>query len=154
MDEIDRKIADYLQKKGKVASAELADLFGIAVSTANDRVRRLASSGVIRTWRAILDPEKVAADLCVFILLDLTYDGEADACNHLVSCEEVMELHHISGPHSYLMKVRVQNTRALQDFLTSQVKPLPGVAKTETLISLDALKETSMLKIGATQQKT
>ena len=149
MDEIDRKIADMLQADGRATSTEIAAMVGVSVSTANERVRRLVSNGTIKDWRGVLDPEKVGAGLCVFVFLGLAYDGEAEACEALRNCEEVLELHHISGQHSYLMKVRVRDTGALQDFLQTSVKPLKAVLRTETLLSLEALKETTAVKMSA-----
>ena len=75
------------------------------------------------------------------------YDGEAEACSALVAHDEVMELHHISGAHSYLMKLRTRDTASLQAFLATHVKPLPAVERTETLISLEALKESSVMPV-------
>lgn len=148
MDDIDRKIARLLQSDGRASSAEIASAVGVSVSTASERVRRLVSTGAIKEWRGIVDPEKVGTTLCVFVFLDLSYDGEAEACDALRQHEEVQELHHISGQHSYLMKLRVQNTKALQWFLQTHVKPLKALQKTETVLSLEALKETTAVKFS------
>ena len=95
----------------------------------------------------MLDPQKAGAGLCAFVLLDVGYDGEAEACDVLTGQEEVQELHHISGQHSYLMKIRVRDTQALQSFLQEVVKPLGAVQRTETILSLSTLKETTAVKI-------
>lgn len=143
---MDKKIAEILQVNGRASSAEIAEAIGVSVSTANERVRRLAKDGVVTEWRAVLDPDKVGAPLCAFVLLDLAYEGEEEACDALVVCPEVQELHHISGRRSYLMKLRLSDVAALQTFLHDKVKPLNAVMKTETIISLQPLKETSVLK--------
>lgn len=148
MDEIDRKIARLLQSDGRASSAEIASAVGVSVSTASERVRRLVSTGAIKEWRGIVDPEKVGAALCVFVFLDLKYDGESEACDALRKHDEVQELHHISGQHSYLMKLRVRNTSALQQFLQEQIKPLKAILKTETFLSLESLKETTVVKFS------
>lgn len=148
MDEIDRKIADAVQADGKLSSAELAERVGVSVSTANERLRRLASTGAITAWRAALDPVAMDAGLCAFLLIDMEYEGEEEAKRALAALPEVQELHHVSGAHSYLAKVRVADTRAMQRFLQEQVKPLHAVKRTETMIALETAKETSELLIG------
>ncbi len=148
MDEVDRKIAELLQSDGRASSAEIASAVGVSVSTASERVRRLVSTGAIKEWRGIVDPQKVGASLCIFVFLDLSYDGEADACEALRTQDEVQELHHISGQHSYLMKLRVQDTAALQRFLQDKVKPLKAIQKTETFLSLETLKESTAVKFS------
>lgn len=149
MDDIDRKICNILQEAGRTSSAELAEAVGLSLSAANDRVRRLVAQGAIAGWQARLDPQSFGLGLCAFMLLDLSFDGEAEAVAELVRHPEVQELHHISGPHSYLMKLRVADTRALQAFLTRVVKPLPAVLRTESIITLDTAKETAAIAVGA-----
>ncbi|WP_372885196.1 Lrp/AsnC family transcriptional regulator [Shimia sp.] len=149
MDEIDRKICEILQGAGRASSAEIATKVGVSVSTAHERVRRMVAEGGILGWAARLDPERAGAGLCCFVLVDMAYDGEAEACAALAAHDEVMELHHISGAHSYMMKLRLRDTRALQDFLTEHVKPLAAVLRTESMISLEALKESAALRIRA-----
>lgn len=149
MDNIDRKICNIVQKDGKASSAEIASAVGLSVSSANERVRRLVSTGVITAWRGVLDPIHAGAKLCGFVLMDMAYDGEAEAVAALKLRPEIMELHHISGPHAYLAKVRVSDTGAMQRFLQQVVKPLAAVQRTETFFSLDIVKETSEILISA-----
>ncbi|SNS72632.1 Lrp/AsnC family transcriptional regulator [Tropicimonas sediminicola] len=148
MDEIDRKICGLLQANGRASSAELAEAVGLSVSSVNERVRRLVAQGVITGWQAVLDRGATGASLCAFVLLDVDYEGEAEACTALSERPEVMELHHVSGARSYVMKVRLADTAALQAFLQEVVKPLRGVRRTETMISLDALKETMAVPVA------
>ena len=148
MDTIDRKIANILQKDGRTPSAEIAEAVGTSVSTANERVRRLASTGNVTATRAILDPVAMGAGLCAFILVDMDYTGESAAKAHLAQRPEVQELHHISGGHSYMVKVRVADTAAMQRFLQLELKPLKAVTHTETLIVLETAKETTEVLIS------
>ena len=58
---------------------------------------------------------------------------------------EVQECHHVTGQHSYLLKLRVADTRALQTFLQDKLKPLSGITGSETLVVLDTVKETTVV---------
>lgn len=148
MDSIDQKICEILQRDGRASSASLAEAVGLSVSSANERVRRLESSGVIQEWRAALDPNRVGAGLCAFLLIDMAYEGEAAAAEALAVRPEIMELHHISGAHSYLAKVRVADMAAMQRLLTDVVKPLAAVTRTETFFALESVKETSAMLVA------
>lgn len=149
MDEIDRMICDTVQRDGKLSSAGLARAVGLPVSTANDRLRRLEAQGVIAAWRAVLDPMRVGAGLCAFVLVDMAHDGEADAVAALRARAEVMELHHVSGAHSYLLKLRVRAMPDVQRFLADVLKPLAAVQRTETIFALETLKETSEVCVAS-----
>ena len=148
MDDYDRLICEFVQTRDRASSADIAQAAGLAVSTANDRVRRLTASGVIASWKARLAPEKVGASLCAFMLIDMEFEGEAEAVEILAGQPEVMELHHITGAHSYLAKIRVENTDGLQEFITNVLKPLGAVTCSESIISLKAIKESSSVRIS------
>ena len=142
MDEIDRKILNMVQKDSRKSSADIANAVGVSVSTANERVRKLTASGHIKAWQAVLNPEKVGAELCAFLLVDMDFMGEVEACEALTQLCEVQELHHISGAHSYMMKVRVADTQALQALMSEKIKPLPAVIRTQSMLVLSTEKET------------
>ncbi len=148
MDELDRKICALVQDDAKRATAAIAEAVGLPLSTTADRLKRLQASGAIRGWHAALDPAALGAGLCAFVLIDMRFDGEAAATEALAARPEVQELHHISGPHSYLMKLRLADMPALQAFLTDVVKPLAAVTRTETILALDTVKETAAIAVG------
>lgn len=148
MDTIDKKICELVQRDGKASSAVLAEAVGLSVSAANERLRRLDAAGVIRAWRGVLDPARVGAGLCAFVLVDMSFAGEAEAAAALTARAEVQELHHISGAHSYMMKVRVADMPAMQRFLAEVVKPLAAVTRTETIFALATVKETSEVAVA------
>ncbi len=147
MDRIDRQICGLLQEDGRATNAEIAEVLGVSVSTASDRVRRLISNGTIKSFQARIDTRSAGADFCCFLLIDMVYDGEQAAVEALSARPEVLELHHISGPHSYLAKIRVSDASALEAFLQEAVKPLAAVHRTETFFSMSVRKETSAVKI-------
>ncbi len=147
MDNIDRKICDLLQRDAKRSTSAIAEAVGLPLSTAADRLKRLTASGAIRGTHATLDPAALGAGLCAFVLIDMSHDGEAEATARLIADPRMQELHHVSGPHSYLAKLRVKDIAALQRFLAEIVKPLPAVRRTETLVALDSLKETAAIAL-------
>lgn len=147
MDRIDRKICAIVQSDAKRTTAQIADEVGLPLSTAADRLKRLQSAGAITGFHAALSPEALGVPLCAFVLIDMRYEGEADAAATLAARDEVQELHHISGAHSYLAKLRLPDMAEMQRFLAEVVKPLPAVTRTETIFVLDSLKETAALPI-------
>jgi len=147
MDENDRKICEIVQENGKASLAALAEALNLPQSTAADRLKRLQACGAIRGWHAALDPAQFGAALCAFVLVDMDHDGEAAACAALAARGEVLEIHHISGPHSYLVKLRLADMAAMQRFLSDVLKPLAAVKRTETLFALDTVKETAAIAV-------
>ncbi|MAH06361.1 MAG: Lrp/AsnC family transcriptional regulator [Alphaproteobacteria bacterium] len=153
MDDIDRKICEIMQHDGRTSSAAIAEALSIPTSTANDRLRKLSANGTIRGWHAALDPEHAGASLACFVLIDMDYTGESEAVGILCTRPEVMELHHISGAHSYLMKLRIEGMQALETFLTDIVKPISAIRRTETIFAMKTYKETSEILITSVVEK-
>nr|WP_321458535.1 Lrp/AsnC family transcriptional regulator [uncultured Cohaesibacter sp.] len=143
MDETDRRLLALLQKDGRRASADLAKEIGLSVSATNDRVRKLIDSGAVRSIEAIVEPSLVGFGVTAFIYVDLDYEhGEQDFITAVTAIGNVLEVHHVTGTHSYLLKVREKTNQQLNAFMATQLKRLPAVRRTETLISLETLKET------------
>ncbi|WP_156255849.1 Lrp/AsnC family transcriptional regulator [Sandarakinorhabdus oryzae] len=146
MDKIDSDILRFLQQDNRITAAELGAAVGLSTSAANDRLRRLNASGAVLANRAIVAPAALGRTLLAFLFVDLEpRSDEAGFAAAMAAAPDVLEAHHITGPHNWLVKLRVADTAALQRFLASTLKPLAGVIRTETLIVLDTAKETSVL---------
>ena len=99
---------------------------------------------------ASISSMKMMAPPRSFIFVDLAPQAdETGFAAALAAMPEVQEAHHVTGPHSWLLKLRVRDTASLQRAIATRLKPLPGVLRTETLIALDTAKETAELDLGA-----
>jgi Lrp/AsnC family leucine-responsive transcriptional regulator len=156
VDIIDQAILRILQANCTLSSAHVAQEVGLSVSAANERIRRLNSSGAIQANRAAIDPAAVDFGLCTFIFVDLagSDDDEEAFVAGAVATPEIQEVHHITGSHSYLIKVRTRGTAELQALLSSRLKRLPGVVRTESIVVLETRKETSELPIGVAADRS
>ena len=149
MDEIDRNITVALQLDGSAGLAELAKVAGLSVSATAERVKRLEERGVLRGWRADLDPAEVGCPLLVHILVAVA-PGREDIGFHraMRRQEAVLECHAVTGPWTYLLKLRLADLPALDTFLNDELRCLPGVQRVETLLAISTIKETSILPVA------
>jgi Lrp/AsnC family leucine-responsive transcriptional regulator len=146
LDAIDRKLLALLQGDGRMPHAELAKTVGLAVSSVNERVRKLAERGVITGIHAHVAPDALGLDLLAIIFVGWSDPAVEDNFLARIASEPaVLECHHVTGAWNYLLKVRVHNTRALEAFLGAVIKSVKGIERTETLIVLSSPKETSAL---------
>jgi len=63
LDNIDRHTLKALQKDGRKKNYELAKETGLAPSTMLDRVKKLEDKGIIKGYRAVMEPEKAKMTL-------------------------------------------------------------------------------------------
>jgi Lrp/AsnC family leucine-responsive transcriptional regulator len=150
MDASDMEILRLLQADNRMSNASIGQEVGLSISAVNERVRRLNATGVVRANRADVDPNAVGLGLCAFLLVDLDTraDCEDDFVAGAVALPEIQEIHHVTGQHNYLLKVRVADTEGLQILLSEKLKRLPGLLRTESTVVLRSFKETTELPIS------
>ena len=142
MDGIDRAILEELKRHGRVSASEISKNVNLSVPAVAERIRTMEGAGVIRGYTALLDRRKTGAGLLAFVFVNLDRTEHVDAFRReavLFPC--VMECHHTAGVYDYLLKVALEDTAALERFLTDGLKRIPGVAATNTIITLATLKE-------------
>lgn len=150
LDATDLAILDALQRNGHLAHAEIGRLVGLAVSSVNERIRKLVQRGVISGWSARVDPGAVGLDLLAFVYVLIDRPENAGAFLERVAQQpEVQECHHIASDWNFLLKVRVRNTAAFEALLSNRLKSVPGVVRTHTVIALSSHKDTDALPLRA-----
>lgn len=149
MDEIDRNLTVALQLDGSAGLAELAKVAGLSVSATAERVKRLEERGVIRGWRADLDPAQVGCPLLAHVLAAVAPGRDDVNFRKAVRRQEaVLECHAVTGAWTYLLKLRLPDMPALDTFLNEELRTLPGVQRVETLLAIATVKETSILPVA------
>ncbi|HNB28389.1 MAG TPA: Lrp/AsnC family transcriptional regulator [Alphaproteobacteria bacterium] len=148
LDDIDLAILDALQRNGHLSHAEVGRLVGLAVSSVNERIRKLVQRGFIAGWSARLDPAALGLDLLAFVYVLIDRPENSGAFLDVVAqVPEVQECHHIASDWNFLLKVRVHNTAAFEALLTNRLKSIPGVLRTQTVISLTSHKDSAALPL-------
>ncbi|WP_273521653.1 Lrp/AsnC family transcriptional regulator [Rhodosalinus sediminis] len=151
LDRFDRAILDELARDGRVSVTELARRVGLSKSPVQARLRRLEEAGVIRGYRAILDPIRLGREHVAFVEVKLADTREAalSAFNAGVAAiPEIEEAHLIAGSFDYLLKVRTRDMRAYRAVLAERISTLPHVAHTSTYVAMQAVKESGPVDAG------
>ncbi|MBB4642533.1 Lrp/AsnC family transcriptional regulator [Rhizorhapis suberifaciens] len=140
----DRKILALLVENGRITVTDLARCVGMSKTPCQVRMRRLIDTGVIRGFRAVVDPAKVGLDNVAFaeVKLSDTREQALEAFNNAVQhIAEVEECHMIAGSFDYLLKVRTADVRRYRIVLGEKISGLPHVASTSTFMTMQTIKE-------------
>ncbi|MDO8422024.1 MAG: Lrp/AsnC family transcriptional regulator [Parvibaculum sp.] len=149
LDATDLAILEAIQRNGNLSHAEIARMVGLAVSSVHERIRKLVERGVITGWVARLAPGALGLDLLAFVYVLMDRPESAPAFIETANgIPEVQECHHIAGDWNFLLKIRVRNTAAFEVLLTNRLKTVPGVVRTQTVITLVSYKDTAALPVG------
>ena len=134
LDDIDRILVRALVADGRATLSELAASVGLSVSAVQSRVRRLESRGVITGYSARIDPEAVGHLLSAFVAITpLDPSQPDDAPTRLQHIEAIESCHSVAGEESYILLVRVESPRALEELL-QQIRTAADVRTRSTII--------------------
>ncbi|MFD2415295.1 Lrp/AsnC family transcriptional regulator [Amycolatopsis pigmentata] len=118
LEPLDQAIARELAADGRCSFTDLAERVGLSVSAVHQRVRRLEQRGVIVGYQARLDGEAIGLPLTA--LISLTPNDPAapdDYPQRLEHIKEIESCYSVAGDESYILLVRVESPRALEDLL-------------------------------------
>ena len=98
----------------------------------------------------MVDAESVGLMLTAFVFVTLGHPRRrAGFLKWVTEWPEVMECHHVAGDDDYLLKVMTATPRALDEFLSENLKGLPGMVRTRTTVPLGTAKTTPVLLMFA-----
>jgi Lrp/AsnC family leucine-responsive transcriptional regulator len=144
LDGFDRAILRELAAQGRLPATELARRIGLSKSPTQARLKRLEETGVIRGYRAVLDPVKMGEAHVAFVEVRLSDTREAalQAFNRAaLAVPEIEECHMIASRFDYLLKVRTADIQAYRRVLAERISALPHVAQTSTYVAMEAVKD-------------
>ncbi len=149
IDELDRKILKSLQEDASRSLDEIAKDVGSSKTPVWNRIRKMRDGGIVGQQTVLLDAEALGFEACFFVLIR-TSAHEADwqerFLKALKSRPEVMEAHRLAGDIDYILKVRVRNARAYDDFYQALISEVQ-IYNVTALLSMEEIKSTTMLPL-------
>lgn len=142
MDSIDQEIIELLQKNSRITASDISKKVTMSIPAVAERIRKLEESGIIEQFTIKLNRRLLGHKLMAMIFVNLEHNRNFDQFRDAVTkLDEVIECHHMAGEYDYLLKVLVEDTDELEDFISEKMKRVEGVAMSNTLISLSTIKE-------------
>lgn len=134
MDETDQALITLLQENARLPVATLARRLGIARTTAQARLERLESCGVIAGYTLRLSARSHPA-LRATALLSIEPRSGPAVLARLKSLPEVRQVHTTSGRFDLIVTIEAATTEALDETL-DRIGEARGVKGSESLIHL------------------
>ena len=150
LDRIDLKILRCLQENARISYVDLASRVGLSTTPCLERVKRLERSGIIRGYKALLDPRALKANLLVFVEISLETQSPAvfDEFRRAVAMlPQIQECHLVSGQFDYILKCRIPEMSAYRQLLGDVVLTLPGVKESKSYVVMEEVKEDFSLHV-------
>ncbi len=149
-DQLDRAILDELQVNSRISVADLARKIHLSPPAVHQRIKRLERAGVIQQYVALLNRERVGADLLCFIGVNIQPHTKAQLDGFQKTVEElsaVLECYRTAGSHDLLLKVAVADHKELDRFIAEHLMTIPGIDRVDVSPVLNEMKSTTVLKL-------
>lgn len=130
LDAVDHRILYRLQENGHLSNQDLAEQVSLSPSACLRRVRMLEEQGLIKGYRALLDPAKLGFELeaIVHVSLDQSLVGWHEAfLAGIALFDEITEASIVTGASNYILNVRTRNLAAFSTFVEDKLSKIPGV---------------------------
>ncbi len=152
LDQIDRKVLEILQTNAKITNAQLSKEIGLSPAPTLERVKKLEQSGIIKSYHAQLEPERVGLGVSTFVQISLVGHRKSvteSFVEKVHAISEVIECHHITGTGDFLLRVISKDISTYQKLMLEKINEIEEVASTQTMVILSTFKESKVLPIPA-----
>ena len=151
IDDIDKKILEILQARAKITNARLSEEIGLSPAPTLERVKKLEQMGIISSYHAKLNTEKIGLGVTTFVLATLTGHNRANIEGFIEQIEkipEVIECHHITGAGDFILKVISKDIASYQKLMLEKVSDIPQVDNMQSMVVLSTFKDSKVIPVN------
>jgi Lrp/AsnC family leucine-responsive transcriptional regulator len=144
IDDINTRILRILRLDGRISNLELAERAGLSPSACLRRVQELERGGVIKGYRAVIDPAKIGIGFVAYVTVGLNSHTKAaqEAFERAIArAPEVRECHNVTGTVEYLLRVEAADLADYKHWHTDVLGVLPQVHAITTFVVMDSPKD-------------
>ncbi|MFH0973927.1 MAG: Lrp/AsnC family transcriptional regulator [Candidatus Micrarchaeota archaeon] len=138
LDEKDGRILGLLSEDASLTRKQIARKLGLPLTTVHNRIEKLKREGVIKRLKAEIDGKKIGRGLTALVNVSFNYVSrdfsQETAAKKMLAMPEVEEALIVAGETDVVLKIRVRDTDALNDFVIKKLRAFEGVDKTHTLV--------------------
>lgn len=134
LDTKDWQLLELLQKDARTGYAELGRQVGLSAPATAERLKRLQDAGVIRSYRAEVDPYKLG--YAIEAVIRLRCDGSACASigPALAAIPEILDYRRLAGEDSGSLRVIAMSVSHLEAVLDRIVSFHPSISTTTLVV--------------------
>jgi Lrp/AsnC family transcriptional regulator for asnA, asnC and gidA len=139
LDEMSKAIIEKLQQDGRRSYAGIGKAVGLSEAAVRQRVQRLIDSGVMQIV-AVTDPMQLGFSRQAMVGIRCQGDTSIVA-ERLAELDSVDYVVLTAGTYDAIAEVVCADDAELLDLLNTEIRAIPGVTSTETLVYLKLVKQ-------------
>ena len=150
LDAIDRKILELLQANSNITNAQLAMEVGLSPAPTLERVKKLETAGVIKSYHAVIDTASVGLGVSTFVMASLKGHNKENISKFMkaiAEIEEIVECHHVTGQADFILKIVCTDIPSYQNLMLEKVTNIEVVDNLQSMVILSTFKDTKTVPI-------
>lgn len=146
LDDIDRKLLHRLHEDSRLPVRTLAAEVGMSAPAVAERIARLERGHVIRRRSIEVDWSALGYPLLVVLPINLASSANAaEVIGELQKIPALTEVLVLASRYDLMARFRVRDHADLQQLLIERIWTIPGVERTEAMISIGRLSDPAPL---------
>lgn len=133
MDITDAKILEILQEDGRISMKELGKRVSLTSPAVSERVKRLEENGIIKGYKAVVNPIMLGLNVSVIIHVGLNVSAHKTFLAFVNKHPAIVECHHVTGNDCMTIRAMVSDTLELEKLL-DEIQAI-GSTRTEIVLS-------------------
>jgi len=148
IDNIDIEILRILQDNARISYSDIASKLKIPKPTVYYRVKRLETMGIIRSYNAVLDPERLGFEYITITLVRGKYGkGYHEKIGRMIAgYQYVQSVYFVLGDIDFVVIAKSPSRDHFMQFLESMMNS-PEIERTSTMVVVKVIKEDPRLYI-------
>lgn len=149
-DRADLRLLVELQRDSTLTAQAVGERVGLSASQAARRRQRLEEDGVVRGYGARLDPGRLGLTVQAFVQVQMAAhspDAHQGFARLVANLPEVVGAWTLTGASDYLLHLWCRDLADLNRIVQGSLLPHPSVARVQSQIVMDRLKDDSGLPI-------
>ena len=141
LDKVDNQILNLLLEDARMGFTEIGNIVGLSRTAVKTRVCALESKGIIKGYKAIVDPQE-APEMMTFVINAEAKPDSFEACKRIFSeaTETVMAVQ-TTGTNCRIVAICVSpNMKTIRDFVNKICRAVPGITSVAINTVLDVIK--------------
>lgn len=140
---MDIKILSAVQRNGRITVLKLSEHIGLSSSPSHARLRRLESCGVINSYRAEIDLDRLMHTISVIVPVELTHHEAKDFKrfeDRIREVPEVVECSAVGGGFDYILRIVTRDIESYQRLMDQFLDDEIGIRRYYSYVVTKAIK--------------
>jgi DNA-binding Lrp family transcriptional regulator len=146
LDRLDIKILATLQVSGRISNLDLAEQVGLSATPCMQRVKRMEAAGYIAGYGALIEIDKLCANLVVFTEITLRNHRRDDFLKFERGIQEIGQLLHcflVTGGYDYLAQFVARDIHDYQTVIEDMLDRDLGIEKYFSYVTIKQVKRSA-----------